>query len=220
VRVASLRRRFLAAVLDVGVVIIGMAAVVGMGIAAALASARVRGPHHEDEPVEAAPPAAPTIQEFRLSLPLRVALWLTSLAVGVIARDWRSPGARVLGLRRVDARTGGPVTAQSALIGSLFELTRQELTRLLFRTEAQGERARRDALRAQLGAIGHTHAADTQACQQAVTEFHQTNEFNPLATCGRAALGPVISQVTLAVAIQDGRTMYDRLTGTIVITDL
>lgn len=215
VRVSSLRRRFLAGAVDAGVVIIGMAAVVGLGIAAAVASARVRGGRYQDEHVE----VPGTIREFRLSLPVRAVLWVASVAVGVIARDWRSPGFRVLGLRRVDARTGGPVTVQSALVGALFDAARQELTKPLFRSRARRERARRNALLSQLKEIEHRYAADPQARQQAVMEFYKANELNPFAGCGRQVLGPVLSQVILALAIRDGRTVYDRLTGTIVITD-
>jgi hypothetical protein len=40
-------------------------------------------------------------------------------------RNWRSPGMRALGIRRVDARTGGPVSVRSAFIALLLQTSSQ-----------------------------------------------------------------------------------------------
>ncbi len=46
----------------------------------------------------------------------------------VAMRNSRSPGARIVGIRRADARTGGPVTVRSALIRYTFARTAAVVT--------------------------------------------------------------------------------------------
>lgn len=46
-------------------------------------------------------------------------------------RNWRSPGMRALGIRRVDARTGGPVSARSAAIALVLETGSQRISTAL-----------------------------------------------------------------------------------------
>jgi hypothetical protein len=50
-------------------------------------------------------------------------------------------------------------------------------------------------------------------------EFYKANRVNPLAGCGWQLAGPFISQLVLALATRDGRTVRDRITGTAVIVD-
>jgi hypothetical protein len=46
-------------------------------------------------------------------------------------RNWRSPGMRAVGIRRVDARTLGPVSVRSACIGLLVDTSSQRISRVL-----------------------------------------------------------------------------------------
>ena len=241
-RVASLRERLLAAVVDAGLVGLGMAVVVGLGIGAAVAYARVRGEDDEDkadedEDEEDASPLRSRgdgdlddqddrsrgIQhrtaEFLQSPVVGAALQGAGAGLAIANRNWRSPGFRVVGLRRVDARTGGPISVRSVLIGVLFDQARQAATRPLFRSRAHRERDRLRELAPQLKEIQHKYEADPQAQQRAMKEFYKANQVNPVAGFGWVVVGPIFSQLVLATAIRNGRTVYDRLTRTTVVSD-
>jgi hypothetical protein len=253
-RVASSRERFLAALVDAAVVVLGMAVLVGAGIGAAVAYAHVRSRDDADEAGEADeadeagqddgedvedgwPSGARGDEdglddqadrsrrvqhgadEFLPSPRLRAALWGAGAGLAIANRNLRSPGFRVVGLRRVDARTGGPISARSALIGVLFDQSRQAATRPLFRGRAHRGRDRLAELAPKLKEIEHEYEADPQARRRAVVEFYEANKVNPLAGCGWLVAGAIISQLVLAIAIRNGLTAYDRLTGTIVVSD-
>lgn len=256
-RVASLRLRLLAALVDAAVVIGGMAAVVGVGFAAAVAYARVRrdedeqdggedeehegdeegeqgdgveddeendhgdreeddeGGDGQDQPSD----VHSTTREFRQSLELRAALWGASAGLAVANRNWRGPGFRVVGLRRVDARTGGIVSVRSALIGVSFDQVWQVATRPLFGSRARHQRDRVSALGPQLRAVERKYADDPQARQRAVMEFYKANTVSPFAGCGWQLAGPVVSQLIIALGSRGGRTVRDRITGISVVVD-
>ena len=108
---ASLRRRFAAWAIDAGIVVIslGVAGVVTFRWLTGTAERRAPD-EREDEP------GLPRVADwFRRWGPT---LTVFSFVTEVLGRNGRGPGAHLLGLRRVDARTGGPVTVRSALIGS------------------------------------------------------------------------------------------------------
>lgn len=137
-RVASLRLRLLAAMVDAAVMIGGMAVLVGLGIAGVVGYARICADEdEEDEPSD----SDGTTRELPRSPQLRAALWGASAGLAVAGRNWRGPGFRVVGLRRVDAQTGGVVSVRSALIGVLFDQARQAATRRLFGSRAKRQRA-------------------------------------------------------------------------------
>jgi hypothetical protein len=217
-----------------------MAVVVGLGLGAAAAFVRVRGGDDEENPDqdevededEDERDLSPLgfcgggddLDERRtdesLQPPLvHVALWGAGAGLAAVGRNWRGPGFRVVGLRRVDARTGGPVGVRSVLIGVLFDLARQSAARPLFRARARRERHRRRELAPKLNEIERKHVANRQARRRAVREFHKENKVNPVAGCGWQVAGPILSQLVLAAAIRNGRTVYDRFTGTMVVTD-
>jgi hypothetical protein len=126
-RVASLRLRLLAALVDAAVVIGGLVAVVGLAFAGAVAYARFRRDEDDDEDEQEDDADGDkqdepsdmhcTTGEFHQSPELRAALYGASAGLAVANRNWRGPGFRVVGLRRVDAQTGGIVSGRSALMG-------------------------------------------------------------------------------------------------------
>ena len=243
-RVASFRERFLAALLDTAVVILGLAVVVGLGIGAAVAYARVRGEddveaadRDDDEDEEEASPLRSGGNgelddqddwsrgirhgngEFLQSPLVHAALRGGGAGVAIANRNRRSPGYRVVGLRRVDARTRGPVSVRSVLIGLTFDQARQAAAGSLFRSRVRRERDRLRELAPKLKEIQHRYEADPRARQRAMEDFYKANRVSPRGGCGWLAAGPVVSQLVFACAIRDGRTAYDRLTGTIVVSD-
>jgi hypothetical protein len=232
-RVASVRLRFLAALVDAAVVLGAMAALVGVGIAGVVVYGRVRGDDRgpdgpqegdeqdqpdgdgEDEPVDLHRAPSGAAQPSWLHSALAGA----GAGLAVAGRNWGGPGFRALGLRRVDAHTGGTVRVRSALRGAWFDQAQQTAARQLFSSRARRERARISALGPQLRAVQRKYAGDPQARQRAVIDFSKTNEVTPFAGCGWQLAGPVVFQLVLALGTREGRTIRDRLTGTRVILD-
>ncbi len=206
---------------DAAVGIGAMAAVVGLGFAAAAAYARFRGDgdaregDEEDEPSD----IHRTTREFPQSPQLRAALWGASAGLAVAGRNRRGLGFRVVGLRRVEAQTGGNVSVRSALIGVLFDQTCQAATIRLFGSLAQRQRDHISALAPQMEAVTRKYPGDPQARQRAVMKFYEVNDVNPLGGCGWSLAGPFVTQLVLALASPGGRTVRDRITGTGVIVD-
>ena len=240
-RVVSLRLRLLAAVIDAAVFVAGMAAVIGVAIAAAAVYSRVRGDKDaehgeedsgqdddrqdddgEDEPEGAAddlPSGVDCATRGSRGSPLHGALWGASAGLAIAGRNWRSPGFRLIGLRRVDAHTGGVVTVRSALIGVLFDQAWQAASRSLFRSRVKRHRTRLRALAPQLRAAEREYRGDPQARARARTEFYRSNPVNLAGGCGWLVAGPVVSHLARALSSREGRTIRDRVTGTGVIVD-
>jgi hypothetical protein len=235
-RVVSLRLRLLAAVIDAAVFVAGMAAVIGAGIAAAAVYNRVRGDKDaehgeedsgrdddgEDEPdgaADALPSGVDCATRGSRQSPLHGALQGASAGLAIAGRNWRSPGFRLIGLRRVDAHTGGVVTIRSALIGVLFDQAWQAAWRPLFRSRVKRHQTRLRALAPQLRAAERAYRGDPQARARARTEFYRSNPVNPAGGCGWLVAGPLVSQLALGISSREGRTIRDRVTGTGVIVD-
>lgn len=238
-RVAPLRVRLLAAVVDAAIVIAGMATVVGVGIAAAAGYDRLRGDRSEselsgdpetgpdegweDEPADDEPAEPPEsdfwAQKSSQSLPLHRALRGAAAGLAIAGRNWRGPGYRLVGLRRVDAHTGGTVTVRSALIGVLYDEAWQAAWSPLVRSRVQRRQAHLRALAPQLSAVQRAHHGDPQARQAAVTEFYKSHDVNLAGGCGWMLAGPLISQLVVALSSRAGRTVRDRITGTAVVVD-
>ena len=160
-----------------------------------------------------------TGRAFRHSRELRAALLGASAGAAVASRNWRSPGYRVVGLRRVDAQTGGIVSVRSALVGVLFDQAFQAVARPLFRSRAKRELDHMSSFATQLKSVEDEYADDPQARRRAVIEFCESNEVRPWVGCGWQLAGLVVSQLFLAVGSSGGRTVRDRVSGTSVIVD-
>jgi RDD family len=57
-------------------------------------------------------------------------------------RNWRSPGMRAVGIRRVDARTRGPVSVRSAYIGLGLQTANQRISKVLLQPTLARAQAR------------------------------------------------------------------------------
>jgi hypothetical protein len=226
-RIASLRLRLLAAVVDAVVIIGGMGALVGLGVAGVLAYARVRGDkdeqagdkererdgHEHDEACE----IHRTPREFRESADLHAALSGASASLALAGRKRRGPGFRVVGLRRVDAHTGGIVTVRSALISVLFDQAWQAATGPLFASRAQRHKDRMTAVRPQLETVEREYADDPAARQRAAMEAYKANDVDPIRMWGWLLARPIVSQLVLVIGSRGRRTVRDRITSTCVI---
>ncbi len=221
-RVAPLRLRLLAGLVNAAVTIGCLAALVGVVIAAVVAYGRIRPlktKQEVDQGDEGHEPFEPGAmnREFGPSARLGDALRGASAGLALASRNWRSPGFQLVGLRRVDAQTGGPVAIRSVVIGALFDQSRQAITQRLFGARAQLQRERMSRLGPELTAVSRKHAGDPQAQQRAVIEFYEANDIDPLAGCWWQLAGTVTLELLLALAASGGRTVRDRLTGTCVV---
>ena len=97
-------------------------------------------------------------------------------------------GPRATGLRRVDARTGGPVSVRSTLIQSLLRAASGQLNRLVTRSYRQRYEDQRPAIHAELDELQRTHADDDEARRRATLEVYRTHGMTPSRSCGRAVL--------------------------------
>lgn len=242
VRIVSLRTRLLAAIVDAAVVVLGLAAVIGVAVAGAFAYRRVRGDAEKEEehddtgqqqddgehPARGRDDLDDAADESSVvkhrghglleSRPAYAAAWGAVAVLSVAGRNWRSPGFHVVGLRRVDARTGGPVSVRSAVAGLLFDQALQRVTGTLFRSRTRRWQDLNRTLEPQLQEINRKYAADPQARQRAVMELYKANGLN-LAGCGLMFVPGFVSQLILALGAHGGRTVRDRVTGTVVIFD-
>lgn len=219
-RVASLRLRLSAALVDAAVSI-GVSAVAGgAALAGVAAYERVRGDEDgaDGEP-EDGPSKVHIIGAFRPSPQLRAALSGASAGLAVAGRNWRGPGFRALGLRRVDAKTGGIVTVRSALIGVWFDQAWRTSVNSLSASRAQRQRERISALDPQLRMVEREYADDPQARLGALMELYKANDVDPFYGCGWQLAAPIVSQAALTLGTRGGRTLRDRITGTEVVVD-
>jgi hypothetical protein len=213
-RTAPLWRRLLADCVDRGLVLVSMATAIAVGAASGAVYERVRGEREAPAP-EA---EAGTFTSWPTGWK-RAALSGAGRGLGVSSRNWRNPGFRVLGLRRVDARTGGAVTARGALAGELFVALRGAVSAPSLQAITDRWREERNGLRPQVEEIERAYAADPLERQRAIVALYQGRDMKPFAGCGRHLLGSLITALLLDSVPWRGRSIYDRLTGTAVVVD-
>jgi hypothetical protein len=196
-----------------GVLGLGLGAIAG-GYGAEAVYERVRGENeHPDADTRRA------LGKFELTATQRTALWSSSAGLDVSTRNSRGLAFRLLRLRRVDARTGGPVSVGSALVGELFDSAWRAVTGRLFRSVTSGERDRIAALRPQMKEIERKYTDDPDGRRRAVIDFYSTNQVNPAARCARPLLQAMIANLLLALWTPQGQSTRDRLTRTVLVVD-
>ncbi len=206
-RVAPIRLRVLASLIDTAVLICPVGGTVAALASSAAGRQRLR-----------------SLAEAPRSTSWRLAMRLCSLAISVLFTLRRSPGAQIAGIRVVDARTGGPVSIQQAIVregvGPAWQLLARRLT-----APAQ-ERARqrlRDLQPADIEVliIRREHAGDPDALGRALMSHHEQSAVRPYASCL-----PALAQLALALAIEtpglfspQHQRLADKLAGTLVIRE-
>jgi hypothetical protein len=158
-------------------------------------------------------------QGFQLSAAQRIALWVAVAGLSTLSRNWRAPVWRLLGLRRVDEQTGGPVSVRSALVGEVFDEGLRVAIRRLFRSRTSRDRRRLAALRPQMKAIERQYADDPPRRQRALLDFYKANQVDPLASCAWQSVPGSLSSLLVALWSPGGRSIRDRVTGTVVVVD-
>jgi hypothetical protein len=148
----------------------------------------------------------------------KVAMWLASGAVRLPLRNWRSPGSRAFGLRRVDVRSGGPLSARNVLVEQLVVVASGEIRRRLTTPRMTRRKQRLEALQPELAEIARMHADDHKALERALKGFYKRNRVNTASSCGPPLLGAALMQAPVLWSPLN-QTIPERLAGIVVVQD-
>lgn len=239
--IAPMSRRLLASLIDlaagVGVIAsipLGLVALAKLGVFRRLSGSRIAKATGERVEKQLVPPggllagaaaahAAGRDQPTRSPKAFRLALALLGLRSSVRHRNRRSPGYRLLGLRRVDLRTGGPVGIRSAIVRIAVTRARAALvSRLSAPVRRRGEVQRRE-LAPELEKLIRRHRDDpTETRQRAIADFYRERNVTPFAPLARLVLPGLAAtcaseMIALWSPLRQGLT--DRLAGTVVIVE-
>ena len=201
--IASLKRRGLASLINLGVFLpsLGLAGVAAVKLFSAF---------DERDPAS----FGPAMQSWRW----RLALLGVSVPIEIQLRNSRSPGARALGLRRADARTGGPVSVQSVLIRMTFETASRQLRRRVNRPFERRLAERREIIEAEIAEVRRAYPADDEARGRASLDVYKRHGFGLSVPFVRALAG-LLPLYLPAVWSRCNQTLPERIAGTVVVRD-
>jgi hypothetical protein len=208
--IASLPRRAAATAIDAALLVSAFAVAIaaGFGISVLLERSGRTLPWWDDDGTSSERPK-------RWTTPMTVAAG----GLGVIARNWRSPGARVAGVRRVDARTHGPVQLQSAIVETAVNAVTAYLGRAARRPAMERYEARRLAVNAEIEQLREDRLdASPRELVDASLMLHREGRVG----CGWLAarmIGDVLALRLPALRSSSRQTLNERLAGTVVIDD-
>jgi uncharacterized RDD family membrane protein YckC len=139
-------------------------------------------------------------------------------AVAVVMRNRRTPGQRLAEIRRVDDRTGGPVSLGAAIARQLYDLVLQLSMRRATRRAIRRLQDNHAELQRRLEEIQAAHAGDTTRIQEetaAVSNQMAANCAGPLVT------GLARASLTFLIALRSPRrqTIADRASGTVIVRE-
>jgi hypothetical protein len=205
--VASLPRRAAAGAIDLLVMGGGLIAVAG---AIGLATAKWRGnvqPGWMGRWIEDGDWARPELVAGLTSLQLT-------------GRNWRSPGMRAAGIRRVDARTHGPVSIRSAFVGQLLQTGSQGISRALGQPGTERARVRRLAANDEIERMRASRPNEDP--RQLIMDAAAIRQRHGASACTwmlpRMVLHVAVEQLP-ALSSRHRQTLTERLAGTIVLRD-
>ena len=151
----------------------------------------------------------------RWDLPLTVA----SVGLSTIGANWRSPGMRMLGIRRVDATTAGPVNLRSAGVESAVNTLVSRVNKRLRRPQAEAYEARREAANQEIERM-----RDSNPDADPSEVLHRSQEIlrQQRVGCGPLALRGAAWMIVLhlpALRSRRRQTLSQRLAGTVVVRE-
>jgi RDD family len=135
-------------------------------------------------------------------------------------RNWRSPGMRALGIRRVDARTGGAVSVRSAFIGLLLQTSSQGIGRAFGQPALKRAEARQRAANDEIERMRASRPDEDP--QQLMIDAAEIRRRHGASTCIW-----MLPRMLVRVAIEQlpvpwtgvRQTLTERLAGTVVISE-
>lgn len=209
--IASLRRRLLARAVNIAAGLGLLGAFVGLVIGLGLALPKLRW----------RPSLRWNAPKWGASR-WRLILTLTGALTSAWARNRRGIGYRVVGLRRVNARTGGPVTVRSALIRFAITTLRDAAVKRIVAPLLRRRQQRADALQPRLEQIRKLYRDDRERQSEEMMQAYREADVNPAASC----LVPLTISIGLGHATgvplpwsQRGQSLEDWLAGTVVVVE-
>jgi uncharacterized RDD family membrane protein YckC len=215
---APLALRFGAGVIDTAIAIGALLFALAAGIAV---YAKVSNPGEDREQ-----PSRRQFDPSRAAKALQsrkvgVALHLVSLALSLLMRGARSPGHRIVGIRVVDAGTGGPVTRRQALVRGAVRAATQALQAGLTRERHAGSNPELEVVRSELEAAAREHAGDPSALEDAVKRTYASHKTRPMSLSCLSYLLRSLPSLAIGAPVWSPlrQGLADRLAGTVVVVD-
>lgn len=135
-------------------------------------------------------------------------------------RNWRSPGMRAAGLRRVGARTRGPVSIRSAFVGLLVQTGAERISRTLGQPGTERARVRRLAANDEIERMRASRPNEDP--KQLIIDAAAIRQRHGASTCTwmlpRMVVRVAVEQVP-ALWSRRRQTLTERLAGTVVVRD-
>jgi uncharacterized RDD family membrane protein YckC len=139
-------------------------------------------------------------------------------ATALLLRNRRTPGQRLLGIRRIDARTGGPVPLWAAIVRQLFDLGFERLRRPAARRDVRRQSEKSAEAGRRIEELRAAHPGDTELIQEeTIAIYHETG-----VSCVPMLLkGVAIGSLVPLTALRSPRrqTIADRLSGTVIVKE-
>jgi RDD family len=135
-------------------------------------------------------------------------------------RNWRSPGMRAVGIRRVDASTHGPVSIRSAFVGLLLQTGSERIGRTLGQPGTERARARQLAANDEIERMRASRPDEDP--KQLIIDSAAIRQRHGASTCTwmlpRMLLRLAVEQLP-ALWSRRRQTLTERLAGTVVIRE-
>jgi hypothetical protein len=229
-RPATVKLRLAATLINLLATLAALALTLGAGV---LAYRRFRKRRSEPErPLHAVPDdrgAEPTRtrqwpdgQRFADALqarPVKLGLRMLALVLTLRRAESRSLGFRLLGLRLVDAHSGGEPSRRQRLVREIAPRLWQALHQRLLPVRTPSASPAQERVRDEIAAAHSAHADDQAALQQAVMQVYRDNRVDARVSCL-----PVLARLPLIAAINIpmpwsalAQSPVDWLSGTVVV---
>lgn len=161
----------------------------------------------------------PTPKPMRFSAQTRRLISVPSLALELDGRNRRGVGARAIGIRRVDVRTGGPITLRAALIRHLVSRGYVLATGWILGPSTKRSQSRMEEIRPALSELQRLHANDPEALLKATSKLYREHKVNPFASCLWPMLFAVVVRLLPAFLSPLRQSLPDRVAGIVVVID-
>jgi uncharacterized RDD family membrane protein YckC len=139
-------------------------------------------------------------------------------ATALLLRNRRTPGQRLLGIRRIDARTGRSVSLWAAIVRQAFDLGYQRLLRPATRRATSQQMARSAEARRRIEELRAARAGDIARIQEETIAIQRETGVS----CGPTLLkGVAIGSLVPLTALRSPRrqTIADRASGTVIVRE-
>jgi uncharacterized RDD family membrane protein YckC len=207
--VAPIRRRLLASLIDLALALV--AGILAIGAVTGVIAMRGR----KDAP------GVSSLTKLTSSKRVSNALRVFTFVLNVLLTGRRGPGSRIVGIRLVDARTGGPLSLRQATLRAGSRQGWLFLVRRLTARLGKAEQFKHRDLQSKIEALKRAHEDDHDAFQHAMMKMYKENQVRPYVSClpalAQLPLGLAIEAPALWTPLQQG--LPDKLAGMIITSD-